>query len=120
VVRTWEPGAWDEVAGVLELVGADGTVGIDEASGGGAVAKYAPRMIGLTPVEGEIMLAAVRGHFVRAQTADHCRCQRCGAQWPLKDEHSRRLVSLFGTAEVRVPRFTPCRCAVTCHRTLGR
>jgi hypothetical protein len=28
-------------------------------------------------------------------------------------------VSLFGTVEVRAPRFTPCRCAVTCRRTLN-
>jgi hypothetical protein len=33
---------------VLELVGADGTVGVHEVSGGAAVAEYAPRMIGLT------------------------------------------------------------------------
>jgi hypothetical protein len=26
---------------------------------------------------------------------------------------------LFGTVEVRAPRFTPCRCAVTCRRTLN-
>src|SRR6202012_6055775 len=31
----------------------------------------------------------------------------------------RRLVSLFGTVDVRAPRFTPCRCAVTCRRTLS-
>jgi hypothetical protein len=40
-------------------------------------------------------------------------------QRPLKDLRSRRLVSLFGTVEVRAPRFTPCRCAVTCRRTLS-
>src|SRR5271166_3291442 len=28
-------------------------------------------------------------------------------------------MSLFGTVEVRAPRFTPCRCAVTCRRTLN-
>jgi hypothetical protein len=38
---------------------------------------------------------------------------------PLKDLRSRRLVSLFGTVEVRAPRFTPCWCAVTCRRTLS-
>jgi hypothetical protein len=66
---------------------------------------------------------AVQCHLVRAQTVDHChrrrRCQWCGAQRPLKDQRSRRLVSLFGTVEVRAPRFTPCRCAVTCRRTLS-
>ena len=45
---------------VLELVGADGTVGVHEVSGGAAVAEYAPRMIGLTLVEGKGMLAAVQ------------------------------------------------------------
>ena len=108
---------------VLELVGADGTVGIHEVSGAAAVAEYAPRMIGLTLAEGMQMLAAVQRHLVGAQTEDHCRrrrrCQRCGAQRPLKDQRSRRLVSLFGTVEVRAPRFTPCRCAVTCRRTLS-
>ena len=39
---------------------------------------------------------------------------RCGAQRPLKDQRSRRLVSLFHMVTVRAPRFTPCRCAVTC------
>jgi hypothetical protein len=107
---------------VLELVGADGTVGVHEVSGRAAVAEYEPRMIGLTLAEGKHLLATVRRHLVRAQTEDHCRrrrrCQRCGAQRPLKDRRSRRLVSLFGTVEVRAPRFTPCRCAVTCRRTL--
>ena len=88
-----------------------------------AVAEYAPRMIGLTLVEGKDMLAAVQRHLVQAQAEDHCRrrrrCQRCGGQRPLKDLRSRRLVSLFGTVEVRAPRFTPCRCAVTCRRTLS-
>ena len=108
---------------VLELVGANGTVGVHEVSGGAEVAEYAPRMIGLTLAEGKQMLSAVQHHLVRAQTEDHCRrrrrCQRCGAQRPLKDQRSRRLVSLFGTVEVRAPRFTPCRCAVTCRRTLS-
>ena len=108
---------------LLELVGADGTVGVHEVSGGAAVAEYAPRMIGLTLAEGKHMLAAVQRHLVQAQAEDHCRrrrrCQRCGGQRPLKDFRSRRLVSLFGTVEVRAPRFTPCRCAVTCRRTLS-
>jgi hypothetical protein len=108
---------------VLELIGADGTVGVHEVSGGAAVAEYVPRMIGLTLAEGKHMLAAVQHHLVQAQAEDHCRhrrrCQRCGVQRPLKDVRSRRLVSLFGTVEVRAPRFTPCRCAVTCRRTLS-
>jgi hypothetical protein len=113
----------DEWRVVLELVGADGTAAVHEVSGGAAVAEYTPRMIGLTLVDGKHMLAAVQRHLVEAQTEDHCRrrrrCQRCGMPRPLKDLRSRRLVSLFGTVDVRAPRFTPCRCAVTCRRTLS-
>src|SRR6202044_1432820 len=86
-------------------------------------AEYAPQIIGLTLEEGKQLLAALQVHLVQAQAKDHShhrrRCQRCGAQRPLKDQRSRRLVSLFGTVEVRAPRFTPCRCAVTCRRTLN-
>ena len=108
---------------VLELVGADGTATVHEVSGGAGVAECTPRLIGLTLAEGKHMLTAVQCHLVDAQTKDHCRrrrrCQRCGMQRPLKGLRSRRLVSLFGTVEVRAPHFTPCRCAVTCRRTLS-
>jgi hypothetical protein len=108
---------------MLELVGADGIVGVHEVGGRAAVAEYAPQMIGLTLEEGKHLLAALQVRLVRAQVDDHChrrrRCQRCGGRRPLKDIRSRRLVSLFGQAEVRAPRFTPCRCAVTCLRTLN-
>ena len=108
---------------MLELVGPDGTVGVHEVGGRAAVAEYAPQMIGLTLEEGKHLLAALQVHLVQAQAEDHSRrrrrCQRCGALRPLKDHRSRRLVSLFGTVEVRAPRFTPCRCAVTCRRTLN-
>jgi hypothetical protein len=108
---------------MLELVGPDGIVGVHEVGGRAAVAEHAPRSIGLTLEEGKHLLAALQIHLVQAQAEDHSRrrrrCQRCGAQRPLKDQRSRRLVSLFGTMEVRAPRFTPCRCAVTCRRTLN-
>jgi hypothetical protein len=108
---------------MLELVGPDGTVVVHEIGGGAAVAEYAPQIIGLTLADGKQVLAGLQVHLVRAQAEDHCRrrrrCQRCGAQRPLKDRRSRRLVSLFGTVEVRAPRFTPCRCAVTSRRTLS-
>jgi hypothetical protein len=108
---------------MLELVGPDGIVGAHEVGGRAAVAEYAPRMIGLTQEEGKHLLAALQVHLVQAQAEDHSRrrrrCQRCGAPRPLKDQRSRRLVSLFGTVKVRAPRFAPCRCAVTCRRTLN-
>src|ERR1700727_2978756 len=108
---------------VLELTGPDGTVGVHEAGGCAAVAEYAPQTIGLTLEKGKQLLAALQVRLIQAQAEDHSRrrrhCQRCGTQRPLKDQRSRRLVSLFGTVEVRAPRFTPCRCAVTCRRTLN-
>jgi hypothetical protein len=108
---------------ILELVGPDGIVGAHEVGGRAAVAEYAPRMIGLTQEEGKHLLAALQVHLVQAQAEDHSRrrrrSQHCGAQRPLKDQRSRRLVSLFGTVKVRAPRFAPCRCAVTCRRTLN-
>ena len=100
---------------VLELTGPDGTVGVHEVGGRAAVAEYVPQTIGLTLEEGKHLLAALQVHLVQAQAEDHSRhrrrCQRCGAQRPLKDQRSRRLVSLFGTVEVRAPRAvaSPCR-----------
>jgi hypothetical protein len=97
----------------LELVGPDGIVGVHEVGGRAAVAEYVPQTIGLTLEEGKPLLAALQVHLVQAQAADHSRhrrrCQRCGTQRPLKDQRSRRLVSLFGTMEVRAPRFTIAR-----------
>jgi hypothetical protein len=96
---------------MLELVGPDGVVGVHEVGGRAAVAEYAPQMFGLTLEEGKHLLAALQVHLVRAQVEDHCRrwrrCQRCGAHRPLKDQRSRRIVSLFGTVEVRAPAFYP-------------
>jgi hypothetical protein len=108
---------------MLELVGPDGIVGVLEVGGRAAVAEYAPRLIWLTLEEGKHLLAALQVHLIQTQAEDHShrwrRCQRCGVQRPLKDQRSRRWVSLFGTVEVRAPRFTACRCAVTCRRTLS-
>jgi hypothetical protein len=96
---------------ILELVGSDGIVGVHEVGGRAAAAEYAPQMIGLTLEEGKHLLAALQVHLVQAQAEDHShhrrRCQRCGTQRPLKDQRSRRLVSLFGTVQVRAPRFIP-------------
>jgi hypothetical protein len=77
---------------ILELVGPDGIVGADEVGGRAAVAEYAPRMIGLTLEEGKHLLAALQVHLVQAQAEDHSRrrrrCQRWGAQRPLKDQRA--------------------------------
>ena len=109
---------------VVELTGADGAVRTHEVSAGGATAiDLSSASVGLTLADGKRTLAALQGHLVRAQVEEYCRgrrrCPRCDSQRPLKDLRTRRLLSLFGTVEVRAPRFTPCRCAVTCRRTLS-
>jgi hypothetical protein len=79
-------------------------------------------MLGLGLEESKAILAAVQRHLVAAQVDEHCRsrrrCDRCGAQRPLKDRRPRRLISLFGVVEVRAPRFDPCRCGVACRRSI--
>ena len=107
----------------MEVIGADGTVHAHEIGWGAPVDEYSPRTIGLSLAEGKLVLAGLQRDLVQAQTEDHCRrrrrCQRCGASRPLKDNRSRRLVTLFGTVNVSAPRFEPCRCAVTCRQTLS-
>ena len=67
--------------------------------------------------DAKALLAAIQRHLVEAEVADYCRerrcCPLCKKQRPLKDVRTRRLNSLFGTVEVRAPRFKPCRCSVT-------
>ncbi len=86
---------------VLDPAGADGTrqvheVGTGERSPSGRAAA-AP---GLGLEEGEAILAAVQRHLVAAQVEEHCRgrrrCDRCGAQRPLRDRRPLSLTSLFG------------------------
>jgi hypothetical protein len=67
---------------VLELVGADGTVGVHEISGAAAVAEYAPQMIGLTLTEGKQMLAAVQRHLVRPRPIRRAAAPRQLYRWP--------------------------------------
>ena len=117
----WESGMKWRV--VVELAGADGTVQSHEISVGGcATVDYSAETLGLTLAEGKKTLAGLQRHLVQAQTEEHCRnrrrCQRCGAQRPLKDMRRRRLTSLFGVVEVRAPRFGPCRCGVASRRTI--
>ena len=108
---------------VLELAGADGTrqvheVGTGERSPSGRAAATP----GLGLEEGKAILAAVQRHLVAAQVEEHRRgrrrCDRCGAQRPLKDRRPRSLTSLFGVVEIRAPRFGPCRCGVACRRSI--
>jgi hypothetical protein len=108
---------------VLEVVGAEGTMEAHEVGAGERpLHGHTAAMPGLGLAEGKAILAAVQRHLVPAQVDEHCRsrrrCDRCGAQRPLKDVRPRRLTSLFGVVEVRAPRFGPCRCGVACRRSL--
>ena len=108
---------------LVELAGADGTSSpMRSASAAAARPIASAETLGLTLAEGKKTLAGLQRHLVQAQTEEHCRnrrrCQRCGAQRPLKDFRRRRLTSLFGVVEVRAPRFGPCRCGVASRRTI--
>jgi hypothetical protein len=108
---------------MLELAGPDGTPRMHEVGAGErSPTGYTAAMLGLRLEEGKALLAAVQHHLVAAQVEEHCRsrrrCDRCGAQRPLKDLRSRRLTSLFGVVAVRAPRFGPCRCGAACRRSI--
>src|SRR5215213_6806886 len=108
---------------MLELAGPDGTPQRHEVSSGERIpTRHTAATLGLSLEKGKAVLAAVQRHLVTAQVDEHCRsrrrCDRCGAQRPLKDRRPRRLISLFGVVEVRAPRFGPCRCGVACRRSV--
>jgi hypothetical protein len=108
---------------VLEVVRADGTRQVHEVGAGGRPpAGHTAATLGLGLEEGKAILAALQRHLVAAQVAEHCRtrrrCDRCGAQRPLKDRRPRRLASLFGVVAVRAPRFGPSRCGIACRRSI--
>ena len=103
---------------MVELIGGDGSVCTHEiGSGGSNTGEYSAAVVGLTLADGKRILAALQHNLVRAQAEEYCRqrrvCSHCRSQRRLKDVRARRLSSLFGTVEVRAPRFLPCRCAVT-------
>jgi hypothetical protein len=79
--------------------------------------------LGLSLAEAKSVLAGLQRHLVQAQAEEHCqarrRCPRCGGQRPLKHQRPRQLRSLFGTVEVRAPRFEPCRCGVSLRTILS-
>jgi hypothetical protein len=103
---------------MVELAGSDGTVLSYEISAGGSnTAECSAATVGLSLADGKRTLAGLEDYLVQAQADEYCRqrrvCSHCRSQRPLKDVRTRRLSSLFGTVEVRAPRFLPCRCAVT-------
>jgi hypothetical protein len=75
-------------------------------AGGSNTAECSAETVGLTLADGKHSRDC--GHLIQGHTWE-----------PLQDVRARRLLSLFGTVEVRAPRFLPCRCAVTRHHTLN-
>jgi hypothetical protein len=115
---TADRGGRDEGAGHCGTDRSDGTVLSHEVSAGGTnTAECSAATVGLTLADGKRTLAELQNHLVRAQAEEYCRqrrlCSHCGSRRPLKDVRTRRLLSVFGTMEVRAPRFLPCRCAVS-------
>jgi hypothetical protein len=113
----------DDTAGHERTDGSGQLRELHEASvGTSATMGYSVELLELTFAECENTLAGLQCHLVRARTEEHFRCrrrcQRCGAQRPLKDLLRRRPTSVFGVFEVRAPRFDPCRCRVTSRRTI--
>ena len=70
--------------------------------------------IGLLLSETKALLAKLQASMLCGQAAayaaHHRACAVCGALQPLKDRRTRRLQTLFGTVEVKAPRFKACRC----------
>src|ERR1700728_4868768 len=109
---------------VIALTGSDGVVRSQEVSAGGSNAsKCSAGTVGLMLADGKRTLAGLQDHLVRAQAEEYCRqrrgCSHCGSHRPCKDVRTRRLLSVFGTVEVRAPRFLPPQCAVTSRHTLN-
>jgi hypothetical protein len=109
---------------MVELSGAVGAKQVHEVhAGGSATPGCSAATLGLSLAEAKAILAGLQRHLVQAQAEEHCqvrrRCPRCGGQRPLKDRRPRQLRSLFGTVELRAPRFEPCQCSVTLRTILS-
>ena len=109
---------------MVELSGAVGAKQVHEVhAGGSATPGCSAATLGLSLAEAKAILAGLQRHLVQAQAEEHCqvrrRCPRCGGQRPLKDRRPRQLRSLFGTVELRAPRFEPCHCSVTLRTILS-
>ncbi len=107
---------------MVEVTGEGGAMTQHVISEGERTGAGQAATLGLSLSEGKATLAGLQRVLVTAQADAHCRlrrrCGHCGASRPRKDHRSRQLVSLFGTVEVRAPRFGPCRCGVACRRSL--
>ena len=73
--------------------------------------------IGLSLAEAKALLAGLQASMLCGQVAGYAAhyrvCPACWVLQPLKDRRTRRLQTLFGTAEVEAPRFRVCRCRLS-------
>ena len=109
---------------IVELSSTVGAKQVHEVHvGGNATPGCSVATLRLSLAEAKSVLACLQRHLVEAQAEEHCqvrrRCPRCGGQRLLKDQRPRQLRSLFGTVEVRAPRFEPCRCGVSLRTILS-
>jgi hypothetical protein len=92
---------------LIELTAADGRVRLEEviADSGRPVDPLADSPIGLTLAEGKTLLARLHALLVDAQAAAYCgarrQCGHCGRARAVKAWLRRRLVTLFGTVDLR-------------------
>ncbi len=110
---------------MVEVMGEDGPVTPHAISEGERTGAGPAATLGLSLCEGKATLAGLQRVLVTAQADAHCRlrrrCGHCGASHRLKDHRSRRLVSLFGTVEVRTPlRRLPLRRGLPAQPDPGR
>jgi hypothetical protein len=72
--------------------------------------------LGLALSEAKAVLAKLQASQVQSQVAEYAACHRgcpqCQAPQPLTDRRTRRVQTLFGTAEVEAPRFRVCHCCL--------
>ncbi len=70
--------------------------------------------VGLVLDETKTLLAKLQASMLCGQVAAHAAhhrvCAACGVLRPLKDRRTRQPQTLFGTVEVKAPRFKVCRC----------
>jgi len=68
--------------------------------------------IGLMLAESETPRAKLQASMLCGQVAEHAAyhraCTACGVLQPLKDQRTRQLETLFGTVELKAPRFKVC------------
>jgi hypothetical protein len=86
-------------------------------------AECSAATVGLMLADCKQTLAGLQDHLVEPQTEEYRRqrrpCSHCGSQRSLKDVCTRRLLSVFGTVEVRAHVFCPADARCNCSQGFG-